>query len=94
MTSPCDKTPLVERTNKILVKNPFLSMDELSDESNNTYASWMMVDHRCQKSEKPWQKPNQGPNIRHDLVQEATKLLTKEEKQQIYHHQNVPFQRW
>jgi len=81
MTSPCDKTPLVGRTNKILVENPFLSTDESSDGSDDTYTSWTTVDHCHRKSEKPWQKPNQGPNIRHDLVWEATKLLTKEEKQ-------------
>jgi len=88
-TSPRDKTPLVERTNKSLVENPFLSTDESSEGSDDTYASWTTVDHRRRKSEKPWQKPNQGPKIRHDLVREATKLLTKEEKQRIHNRKRA-----
>lgn len=84
MASPCDKTPVVEKPNEKVSNNPFLSIDKSSDKSDNTNASWKMVDHRHLKSEKQLWEPKQGPAMRNDLVREAKKLLINEETQWIH----------
>jgi hypothetical protein len=68
-----------ELSNKI-DENPFLSTSESSSDDNNS--PWTTADHRRHKSKK-------DPPISKDLVVEAEKLLTEDEKKRIHNQRHV-----
>ncbi|KAG2743014.1 hypothetical protein P692DRAFT_20748122, partial [Suillus brevipes Sb2] len=79
--SPRDQTSVLNPENKEIVENPFLSTSESgsSSESDND-TPWKTIDHRRYNKKRAKAKKRQ---VNKDLVAEAEKLLTNEEKQRI-----------
>jgi hypothetical protein len=82
--SPCNRISLIGPTNKVS-EDPFLSTSKSSSETSDEDSPWTVTDHRCHKKRGTDRRRSvENPTARKDLVKEAEKQLTEEEKQRIH----------